>query len=105
MNGKGWWLLMLTIVLAFVAAGQVVSFTTKETTATVTENRDALVTVCGTLGTLSFVFDQLRILDEDIALNPTLSPSVRADVASRAQLYGTAVDAIADTDANCEQIG
>lgn len=104
MKRSTWWLLMVTIVLAFVAAGQVVSLATKETTHQVGENRDALVTVCASMSTLGLVFDQLRILDEGIAKDPSLSPSVRADVASRAALYGTAVDALADADANCEQI-
>jgi hypothetical protein len=99
-----WWLAMAVVLGAFIAAGQIVAAQTRSTEAQVSENRDALVTVCATLDTLGFVFEQLQVADKSIAKDASLSPTVRLQVQNRANLYGTAVEALSSADQNCEQI-
>ncbi len=106
-----WVLVLGTVVLAFVTAGQLVSRTADEAKnkvevneVDIETNRATLVTVCSALGTLGIVFEQLQIQDTRISRNPTLSLSVRRQVTQRAMLYGAAVHALAQSDQECEQL-
>ena len=99
-----WWLAMVSVLGAFIAAGQIIAGQTTKNEAHIDQNRDALVTVCAALDTLAFVFEQLQFSDEGLAANKSLSPSVRNDVKARASLYGTAVEGLQTADNSCEQI-
>jgi hypothetical protein len=101
----------ILVIAAFVGAGLYIGTHGEETKANVQQNadeidvnREALVTVCSSLTVLGIVFEQLAILDRAIATDQSLALNVRARVRQRAALYNTAVEALNETNPECEQI-
>jgi len=99
-----WWIAMVVVLGAFIAAGQIVASQATKNETNIDQNRDALITVCATLDTLGFVFEQLQVSDQALAQQPSLAPSVRLQVRNRARLYGTAVEALQQSNPDCQQI-
>jgi hypothetical protein len=99
-----WGLGVALTIAAFVVAGLYISKHSQHTEGQVDTNRAALVTVCSTLTTLSIVFEQLAVNDRELAANPALPHELRPNIRGRISLYNTAVEAINETNTDCDQI-
>jgi len=99
-----WGLGVAITIAAFVVAGLYISKHSQHTEGQVDTNRAALITVCATLTTLSIVFEQLAISDRELVHNPALPAGVRPNIRGRISLYNTAVEAINETNTDCQQI-
>ena len=107
-DGPAWewrWLLGVALAVgAFVAAGLYIATHDEKAADERDLNRAALTTVCSTMTVLAIVYEQLKILDSEIARDRSLAPSVRERVRRRGALYATAVEALNETNVDCEQI-
>lgn len=107
-DALGWewrWLIGVALAVgAFVAAGLYIATHDERAAGERDTNRAALTTVCSTMTVLAIVYEQLKILDQEIARDRSLARSVKDRVRRRAALYGTAVEALNETNVDCEQI-
>ena len=104
-DGREWkmGLLIAMAVLSLVVAGTTVGWSLTQREQQVSQaqeraqqNRDVLVALCSSMTTLRFVFEQLEVLDRRLVQEPSLAPSVRAQVRARATLYATGVVALSN---------